>query len=97
MVKRSEFPGYKRVPRLVWIKHEGTARTWKRWGPNTGIRFKMARKVYSQPEARNQALMVSLGTVPPDSTSSSFPGRSHGDPGEASGAWGHCRLPGSGE
>lgn len=54
-------------------------------------------KAWSQPEARDQALTVSLGTVPPDSTSSGFPGRSHGDPGEASGAWGHCGLPGSGE
>lgn len=51
----------------------------------------------SQPEARDQALTVALGTVPPDSASSSFPGRSHGDPGEASGEGGHCGLPGSGE
>lgn len=41
--------------------------------------------------------MVSLGTVPPDSTASSFPGRPHGDPGEASGEWGYCGLPGPGE
>lgn len=64
--------------------------------PAQGLELKWG-KAWSQPEARDQALIVSLGTVPPDSTSSSFPGRSHGDPGEASGAWGHCGLPGSGE
>lgn len=50
-----------------------------------------------RPGARGQALTASLGTVPSDSTAPGLPGGPLGDLGEASGEWGHCGLPGSGE
>lgn len=98
-MRRLGSPGHRRAPRLVWVEHEELAQ-YRRCGDLAqGSEGPVPAWVGNglRSGARGQALTISPGTVPPDSTAPSFPGGPRGDPGEASGQWSHCGLSGSGK